>query len=280
VSHTAPRSEPGAGEIEVKGMGRGAATGGPGGPVVSLSLILLILIALALCGCESNQERSARLGALRHRELLAHPLSSQRGLRVTHQSPLVKILSAVALHDENGIAAVVTLRNISREPLHNAPIAITVTGAGGATLYQNSAAGLEPTLVSVPPLAPGAQTVWVDDQVQAAGQPTGVRALVGEPSTPAAAGGPTPQLSVQGVHFFEDPSNGLGAAGVVLNHSAVAQQKLVIFAVGRRAGRIVAAGRAVLPEVPAGASAPFQVFFIGNPHGAKLEVSAPASTLG
>lgn len=97
---------------------------------------------------------------------------------------------------------------------------------------------------------------------------------------PAGASGEPPQLSVRGVHVFEDPSNGVGEEGTVRNPSKVTQQKLVVYAVGRRAGRIVAAGRAVLPEVPAGGSVPFQVFFIGDPRGTQLQVSAPASTLG
>ncbi len=95
-----------------------------------------------------------------------------------------------------------------------------------------------------------------------------------------AVGGAMPRLSVTGVHSFEDPSSGTGEEGTVVNHSRVSQQQLVVYAVARRAGRVVAAGRAVLPEAKAGQSTPFQVFFIGNPQGAKLEVSAPATTLG
>ena len=53
-----------------------------------------------------------------------------------------------------------------------------------------------------------------------------------------------------------------------------------MFGVARRAGRIVAAGRAVLPELPAGSRLPFQIFFVGDPHGAQLQVSAPATTAG
>jgi hypothetical protein len=58
----------------------------------------------------------------------------------------------------------------------------------------------------------------------------------------------------------------------------VAQHHLVVFAVARKGGRIVASGRAVLPEVPPGASVPFQVYFVGDPSGAQIETSAPATT--
>jgi hypothetical protein len=118
---------------------------------------------------------------------------------------------------------------------------------------------------------------WIDDQVQAPAGATSLSAKIGE-GTPAA--GPTPQLSVQDAHLSEAQGSGAEAEGTVVNHSAVDQQELVIDAVARRAGRIVAAGRAVLPSAPAGSSSPFQIFFVGNPAGAQLEVSAPATTAG
>jgi hypothetical protein len=102
-------------------------------------------------------------------------------------------------------------------------------------------------------------------------------ARVGE--SPALAGR-VPQIAVAGVHLIEDPTNGVGAAGTVTNPSRVAQSKLVIFGLARRAGRIVAAGRAVLPELGAGSRMPFQIFFVGDPRQAQLRVSAPASTVG
>jgi hypothetical protein len=90
--------------------------------------------------------------------------------------------------------------------------------------------------------------------------------------------GTPPRVSVGGVHTFADPTNGVGVEGTVTNSSKVAQQKLVVYVVARRGGRIVAAGRAVLPEVPAARGTPFQVFCIGSPQGAQLEASAPPTT--
>jgi hypothetical protein len=130
--------------------------------------------------------------------------------------------------------------------------------------------------VSVPLLLPGQRTIWVNDQVQSTSAATGVSARVG--SSPAVST-EVPSLTVEGVHSFEDPSSGVGEEGTVVNHSQVSQQQLVVYAVARRAGRVVAAGRAVLPEARAGGSTPFQVFLIGSAAGAKLEVSAPPTTL-
>jgi len=88
-----------------------------------------------------------------------------------------------------------------------------------------------------------------------------------------------PSIAAMGVHIAESSSE-VGAEGTVVNSSSVTQQELVVYAVGLRAGKIVAAGRAVLPNAPANATTPFQVFFIGNPKGASLQVSAPPTTLG
>lgn len=232
------------------------------------------MAALALMGCETNAQRSARLEKAALAQRLAHPQATQEGVVVARENPRVKIVQTAVIHDENGVAVAVIARNESSRPLRNAPIAITVSDAKGAALYENNAPGLDSTLVSVPLLEPHRETVWIDDQIQAAGVPANASARVGE--APAATA-TLPRLSISGVHTFEDPSNGVGVEGMVSNSSKVAQQKLVVYVVGRRGGRIVAAGRAVLAEVPAGQRTAFQVFCIGDPHTAKLEASAPAT---
>jgi hypothetical protein len=255
---------------------KGAASGGRDGCVLLLRLVTLTYIALAMSGCETNAQRSAQLEKTVLRERRLHPLAAQTGVSVTRENPRVRVLGAVAMKGANGTAAVVTLRNVSATALRDAPIAITVTGKDGGTLYRNDAAGLDGTLVSVALLRPGAETVWVDDQVQAAEAPTRVSALVGEAT---AAPGALPTLSVSGVRAGEEAGSEV-VEGTVRNRSGVAQRQLVVYVVGRRGGRIVAAGRALLAEVGAGQSASFQVFPIGSARGAALEASAPATTLG
>lgn len=235
------------------------------------------LAALALVGCESNAQRSAKLEKAALTQRRQHPQTIQRGVVVARENPQVTVVEAEALHDENGTAAVVVLRNDSAKTLRDAPIAITVSDAGGATLYSNASPGLDSTLVTVPVLKAGVKTLWIDDQIQAAGTPAKVSARVGEA---ASASGALPEVRVSGVHTFDDPTNGVGVEGRVSNSSRVAQQKLVVYVAARRGGRIVAAGRAVLTELPAGRTTSFQVFCIGSPQGAKLEASAPASTFG
>jgi hypothetical protein len=236
--------------------------------VVALAAMLL---ALALTGCESTAERSAQLERVaRHAQL-----SSERGLTIARVSRYAKVLSAQILHAGESTAAVIVVRNASTHALRDVPIAVTVRDARGGTLYQNNAPGLEAALTEVPLLPAGGKATWVDDQVQASGTPTSVTAVLGEaPNAPASI----PRLRVSGVHTTEGVGSGPGASGTVVNPSGVTQQSLVVYALARRDGRIVAAGRALVPEIAAHRSSSFELFFVGNPHGAQLELSAPPST--
>jgi hypothetical protein len=236
----------------------------------------LVLIALALTGCETSAEKSAKLERAAKLEVKRTALAT-RGLTITKTSNKVKVLEASALSSSEGLAAVVTLRNLSDVALRNLPIEITIKGASGATIYTNNTSGLATALVSVPLLAAHATTTWIDDQVQGTGTPQRVSAKVGEGEVLAGA---VPQLGVESAHLLRDETSGLEAEGSVVNHSRLSQRELVVYAVARRAGRIVAAGRAVIPQAGAGSSSRFQVFFIGNPQGAQLEVSAPPTTFG
>jgi hypothetical protein len=235
------------------------------------SLAALALAALALGGCETTAEKSARL----EREA-KHVHLAQTGLSIAHESTEVKVLATGVVHSSEGAAATVTLENDSSHTLRGVPLAITVKDASGRTIFQNNAAGLEPALISLPSLGPHESVTWVDDQLPAGTTPASVSARVGE--APAVSGA-IPKLAVTGAHLSQEPS-GAVAAGTVTNRSAVEQRALVVFAVARRGTRVVAAGRALLPQLAAHASARFQVLFIGEASGARLSVAAPPATFG
>jgi hypothetical protein len=236
----------------------------------------LVLVALTLTGCETTAEKSAKLerAAEAHARPARHAL---QGLSIAHESADVKVIGSGVVHSSEGSAAFVMLRNLSSRPLKDVPIAITVNDPAGATTYANNSPGLAPTLVSAALLGAHGEMTWVDDQVQSTAAAGSLSVKVGEAS---AVTGPIPRLSVNGAHLSEDVTSGAGVEGTVTNHSQVEQQELAIYAVARKGARIVAAGRAVLPQLPTGATLPFQVFFIGDPRGARLTLSAPPSTLG
>jgi hypothetical protein len=229
------------------------------------------LVAVALGGCESTQERSAEL-----QHQAKHDVLAAQSAAVTKESPSIEVLQSTVIHSASATAVVVTLRNTSTHTLENTPIEVTVRDAHGSVLYQNNASGLEPSLTTVSLLEPGRETIWVDDQVTASGVPASASALVGEG---AQASGSTPQLSISGTHQSVEAGGEATLSGNVANHSQTAQQNLVVYAVARREEKIVAAGRAVLPEVPStGTNVSFQIYFVGDPANARIQTSAPATT--
>lgn len=251
-------------------MGRRAGQARPLARALALALTGSAL-ALSLSACETTAEKSARLEKAAHHTHLA-----ERGLTIVKPSRDVRVLSAILVRGHEGNAAVIALRNNSARALRAVPIAITVKDAHGAILFQNNTAGLEPALTSLGSLAAHGQGTWIDDQILASGTPASVSAIVGE--APAVSG-TLPRIEVRGVRASEEGGT-QGAAGTVHNGSGVTQQNLVVYVLARRGGQVVAAGRAVLPEVGAGASLPFQAFLQGDPSGARLEASAPATTFG
>lgn len=244
-----------------------AAIGGRAGVRAVILSAAVAIAALALTGCETTAEKSAKL-----ERAAKHTTLARTGLQITHASDAVKVTSTTVLHSAEGAAVVVRLRNLSTHALRSVPIAIAVKDTKGSVLFQNNAPGLEAALTSLASLPAHSEATWVDDQIPSSGAPASVGVIVGAAAT---ASGAEPQIEIASVHVSEE-----AGAGTVENRSNITQQNLVVYVLARKQGKIVAAGRAVLAEVKAGASVPFQVFFVGDPKGAKLEVSAPPTTLG
>jgi hypothetical protein len=237
----------------------------------------LAALALLFTGCQTTQEKSARLEKA---ALHAQGHTGTQQLRSLRPSTHVKVLASTLLHGGTGYAAVVTLQNDSAQGLREVPIALEALDAHGTSVYSNRGPGLGNSLVNVSYLSPHGQALWVDDQVQTSGGvPASLHVQVGE--APAAASTSAPSLSVAGVRRFEEPSGGAGAGaeGTVTNRSTVEQRELVVYAVARKGGQIVAAGRAIVPQLAAGASSRFQAYLVGSPAGATLQASAPPTTL-
>jgi hypothetical protein len=229
------------------------------------------LAAIALTACESTQDKSAELAKK------AKHVSAGKTLVIAKENPTIKVGETTVLKDENGAAAVVELRSTAKADQVQVPVAIDVKGAKGATVFRNNAPGLEASLTSAPVVAPHATTVWVNDQVVTAQAPKAVAAKVGEPR--AAAPKTLPKLVVQSPKLKKDPVSGVFAEGFVKNASKVVQLKLVLFAVARKGGKVVAAGRGQIKKLKAGRRAKYTIFFIGNPQGAKIDVTAPPTVL-
>ena len=64
-------------------------------------------------------------------------------------------MDTALLHDQNGDAIVVELKNESKQTLVNVPILVDITDAKGNTVYKNNTAGLDFALNHMALLKPG-----------------------------------------------------------------------------------------------------------------------------
>lgn len=243
-------------------------------PLMAAALALLPL-AVASSGCSSTRAQAAKFTQEGGRAFTAH------GLRVGNANRDVQLLEREVVSDANGTAAVIVLKSTGAQALGDVPIALAVKDAHGKVLWRNDAPGLEPGLTHAALLAPGETVTWVNDQVliPGGGRPAALGAKVGagDPAPPTAT---RLAIEVQDARLEGDPASGVTAVARAVNRSDVDQHDLVIAAVARRGGKLVAAGRAIVPQLRANGHERFQVFFIGDPRGAELSFDAQPSTLG
>jgi hypothetical protein len=232
----------------------------------------LLLLALVLTGCETTAQRSATLERAALKK--AHGAAKQTGLAIHGQSRSVEVVNSTILHSPEGTAAVVTLRNRSRRAVGDSPLLISVRAGNGSIIYSNDVSGLAHSLVSAPLIPSHGEITWIDDQVQSPSTPASVTTRVGEGR---AFEGSLPRIDVEGGKLVQEAGSA-SAEGTVINRSGVEQKELSVYAIARRSGRTVAAGRAVLPTLAAHGSDRFQIYFIGDPSGARLQLSAPATS--
>lgn len=228
---------------------------------------LTLLAAASLVACESTQSRSAELEKEGAKTLLA-----DSGVKIQKESTDVKVTSATVLSDANGGAVVVGLHNSSDKNLVDVPILIDVIGAKGKSVYTNAIPGIEPALAAVPYIPAGGDVDWVNDQVLTAGKPKSVKVKVGD-STDSYAGA-LPKIQVSAPKIEGDPVSGIEATGTVVNETGEDQERLLLYAVGRSGGKVVAAGRGAIEHLkPDTKPLHYDIFFIGDPTGTDLEVT-------
>jgi hypothetical protein len=236
------------------------------------SVLALALGAVSLTGCETTAEKSAKLEQAAKR---VAPIQ-QRGLSIARESSIVRVRNATLVHGTEGTAAVLTLHNSSAKAIREVPISISLRDAHGATLYTNGTPGLAKTLTSLALLPAHGDGVWIDDQIPG----TSAKSLATKVGEGTPVSGSLPRLAIREAQLAKDPSGAATAEGTIANPSRTGQPELVVYALARKAGRVVAAGRAVLASLAPGASAPFQAFFVGDAAGARLQLSAPPTAIG
>ena len=235
----------------------------------SLALATAVLAGVSLTACQSSQDKAKEIQA---RAQAAAP----KPLVISKPNKDVKVVNTALIHDQNGDAIVVELKNESRQMLINVPILIDVKDPKGKTVYKNDTAGLDFALNHVAVIKPGETFYWVNDQLT--GQGKTAKVTVGQPEAKPPSGG-LPELTVsppKAGHDFSGPK----VSGTVTDRSKIDQQHLILFAVARQGGHIVAAGRGQIKALKVGAKpANYTIYFIGNPVGADVTIQAPPTTL-
>jgi hypothetical protein len=240
----------------------------------SLRRVLVVvgcgLLTVTASACQSTEQESAKLGR-EGGQPAARPAAVKLGA-VNHS---VRVSDVTLLSSSGRTAVVVRLTATSTRAQSNLPVLVAVTGASGKLLYSNDAAGLEPSLQRFPLLRSGHGEWWVNDQVLTSQRANAVKVRVG--TGPLARGGSSvTELSTSGVHLGRQ--SGLSVlSGNLLNRSAKTAIRVPVYAVALRAGKVVAAGRAVAGTVPSNAreAVAFQIFLIGDPTGATIELTVP-----
>ena len=228
--------------------------------------LVLAGVALVATGCESTQDKSAKIG-----EELG-PVAQEKGLRITKESKDVEVLDTTLLTDSVGTAVVVELHNDSDRDLVEVPIAIDVLDAKGKNVYTNTTPGIEPALAAVPFIPAGGDVDWVHDQVLATGKPASVKVKVG--ASEETLSQPLPEVSVSEPKLKGDPYTGVAASGEVVNESGEDLERLLLYGVARQGGRVVAAGRGAIEPLKAKRKpAPYNIYFIGDPRQGDVTVS-------
>jgi hypothetical protein len=244
-----------------------------------------LALMLAASGCESTESQSARLGR-EGAKLIAS--ASTVGLGAANGA--VRVGQVALVQGSGRTAAAVELTDTGALAQVDVPVLIDVRNAKGASVYRNDIQGLEPSLQEMPLLRAHQTAWWVDDQVLAAGTPQSVHVRVGAAKggssdaeggahAGAATGAATASAGVQvsSVSLGDGGIAGPYLNGSIVNRSGVAQHNMPIFAVALRGGRVVAAGRALVPSLPAsggGHPMSFRIYLVGSPTGAQIELTA------
>jgi hypothetical protein len=233
-----------------------------------IPLASAVALGVTLSACQSSQDKAR---AIREQAIASAP----KPLVIPKPNKDVEVGQTALLHDENGDAIVVELRNETSKTLVNVPILVHVRD-GKQTVYENATAGLDFALNHVALIKPHETFYWVNDQLTGAGKT--VKVTVGQPEGKPPAG-PLPPFTVGEPRFGNDFS-GVKISGTVTDDSKVDQSHLILFAVARQGGRIVAAGRGQIKKLKHTAKpAPYVIYFIGDPTGADVEIEAPPTVL-
>lgn len=236
-----------------------------------LALVLAAGLLLSGSGCESTQEKSAKL------EAEGAQLAKIEKVEIGAKNRDIEVLEKVLLTDQYGTAVVVKMRNSSAQGQIDVPIGIDVKNAKGKSIFKNDVEGLEEGLQKIQIVEPNGETYWVNDQVLISEKPASVAVEIGRSDIPWPS--KIPEIEMTPPELVVDPIDGYEVDGKVFNRSAVEQTDLLLYAVATKGNEVVAAGRGLIPKLKVDDKGEqYNIFFIGDPRGAKVDVFATPNT--
>jgi hypothetical protein len=224
-----------------------------------------------LSGCDTTQDKSARAGLVATRMLV-----SRIPLRVGAANPGVTVRSTALVRSRGRLAVAVRLANRSGRPLNDLPIAVWLRRPHGPSVQLNRSADLLYFQTHLPGIAPGRAITWIFTS----------RRPVTESGTPFVRVGTRlapriepakhiPSLSAEAV-----PGRGGALSARVSNDSGVPQYGLEVYASAVDAGRLRAAGSAIVEHLGPGHSKTVRVPLVGHAGAAPVTVEAPSTIFG
>ncbi|MEX0620474.1 MAG: hypothetical protein WD181_02740 [Solirubrobacterales bacterium] len=238
---------------------------------VGPSTVATLILSLGLLnGCESTQEKSAKL------EAQGSEVAKVEKIKIGATNQSIDLVETTLLTDQYGSAVVLRLKNSSPDTQVEVPVGLVVKNGQGKALYRNDIQGLEDGLIRIPIIEGNSESWWVHDQVLVAQIPKKAEVTLGKPETRAPAG--IPKIVASPPVLETDPVSGVNVTGKVTNRSNVEQIDLLLYAVATKGGNVVAAGRGLIPKLKTDGKPEFyRIYFIGDPKNADIEVIAMPS---
>jgi hypothetical protein len=220
----------------------------------------VVLLSAAVSGCATTQDANKRIDVRFNRTL-----ASRKPLELKGTDRNVQIVRTSVVNGKGGSAIVVVLRNRGAAPVNDLPI--EVGPRGGRPI--NAGANVPYFQSHAPAIAPGDEVTWV----YASKDPLGsgeAFARVGTPSSPPmTTAGHVSELKASG------QGGGTNVQAEITNDTGIPQYDLDVYAVARKGGRYVAAGRASLEHLGVSESAHLTLPIVGDAKGTQIRVFAP-----
>jgi hypothetical protein len=235
-----------------------------------IAVAALVLTPMLLAGCESTQSKSAKL------ESQGAEIAKVEKIKIGARNQSIEITGQTLLTDQYGSALVLGLRNTSPKTQIDVPVGVVVRNGKGKAIYKNDIEGLETGLIQIPVIEGSTESWWVNDQVLVSEKPRRADVTIGKSEAPSPSR--IPEIEVTPPVLGAD-SSGPNVTGKVTNKSNIEQIDMLLYAVATKGGKVVAAGRGLIPKLKTDDKPEFyRIYFIGDPRNTDIEVFALPST--